>query len=76
MVIAGLTPREAVRAVEARLSAAGCPDADYDAGNCSGVVTGRDVRLADAVLTEAQAEQLEALCTRREAAGTAAVPVR
>lgn len=31
MVIAGLTPREAVRAVEARLSAAGCPDADYDA---------------------------------------------
>ena len=31
MVTAGMTPRDAVRQLEARLTAAGCPDADYDA---------------------------------------------
>ena len=51
MVIAGLTPREAVRAVEARLSAAGCPDADYDARELFRVAAGRDARLSDRVLT-------------------------
>ena len=30
-------------------------------------MTGRDVRLADAPLTEAQAARLESLCLRREA---------
>ena len=66
MVISGLTPREAVRAVEARLSAAGCPDADYDARELFRVAAGRDARLSDRVLTTEEAEKLEALCTRRE----------
>ena len=66
MVIAGLTPREAVRAVEARLSAAGCPDADYDARELFRVAAGRDARLSDRVLTTEEAEKLETLCTRRE----------
>ena len=66
MVIAGLTPREAVRAVEARLSAAGCPDADYDARELFRVAAGRDARLSDRALTTEEAEKLEALCTRRE----------
>jgi len=66
MVIAGLTPREAVRAVEVRLSTAGCPDADYDARELFRVAAGRDARLSDRVLTTEEAEKLEALCTRRE----------
>lgn len=36
MVTAGMTPRDAVRQLEARLTAAGCPDADYDAAELSG----------------------------------------
>ena len=66
MVIAGLTPREAVRAVEARLSAAGCPDADYDARELFRAASGRDARLSDRALTTEEAEKLENLCTRRE----------
>ena len=67
MVTAVMTPRDAVRQLEARLTAAGCPDADYDAAELFRLVTGRDVRLADAPLTEAQAARLESLCLRREA---------
>ena len=67
MVTAGMTPRDAVRQLEARLTAAGCPDADYDAAELFRLVTGRDVRLANAPLTEAQAARLESLCLRREA---------
>lgn len=67
MVTAGMTPRDAVRQLEARLTAAGCPDADYDAAELFRLVTERDVRLADAPLTEAQAARLESLCLRREA---------
>ena len=67
MVTAGMTPRDAVRQLEARLTAAGCLDADYDAAELFRLVTGRDVRLADAPLTEAQAARLESLCLRREA---------
>ena len=67
MVTAGMTPRDAVRQLEARLTAAGCPDADYDAAELFRLVTGRDVRLADAPLAEAQAARLESLCLRREA---------
>lgn len=67
MVTAGMTPRDAVRQLKARLTAAGCPDADYDAAELFRLVTGRDVRLADAPLTEAQAARLESLCLRREA---------
>ena len=58
MVTAGMTPRDAVRQLEARLTAAGCPDADYDAAELFRLVTGRDVRLAAAPLTEAQAARL------------------
>ena len=36
MVTAGMLPRAAVREVEARLRAAGCPDADFDAAELSG----------------------------------------
>ena len=41
MVTAGMTPRDAVRQLEARLTAAGCPDADYDAAELFRLVTGR-----------------------------------
>ena len=51
MVSAGLSPREAVCRVEARLAAAGCPDADFDAGELFRLVTGQDARLADRPLT-------------------------
>ena len=66
MVSAGLSPREAVRRVEMRLAAAGCPDADYDARELFRAASGRDARLSDRVLTTEEAEKLENLCTRRE----------
>ena len=66
MVSAGLSPREAVRKVEARLAAAGCPDADYDARELFRAASGRDARLSDRALTTEEAEKLENLCTRRE----------
>ncbi len=56
-----------MRQLEARLTAAGCPDADYDAAELFRLVTGRDVRLADVPLTEAQAARLESLCLRLDA---------
>ena len=65
MVNAGMQPREALREVEARLTAAGCPDADFDAGELFRLVTGQDVRLADRPLTAEQAAKLEALTARR-----------
>lgn len=65
MVTAGMQPREALREVEARLTAAGCPDADFDAGELFRLVTGQDARLADRPLTAEQATKLEALTARR-----------
>ena len=65
MVNAGMQPWEALREVEARLTAAGCPDADFDAGELFRLVTGQDARLADMPLTEEQAAKLEALTARR-----------
>ena len=65
MVNAGMQPREALREVEARLTAAGCPDADFDAGELFRLVTGQDVRLADMPLTAEQAAKLETLTARR-----------
>ena len=65
MVNAGMQPREALREVEARLTAAGCPDADFDAGELFRLVTGQDARLADRPLTVEQAAKLEALTARR-----------
>lgn len=65
MVTAGMQPREALREVEVRLTAAGCPDADFDAGELFRLVTGQDARLADMPLTAEQAAKLEALTARR-----------
>ena len=65
MVNAGMQPREALREVEARLAAAGCPDADFDAGELFRLVTGQDARLADRPLTAEQAAKLETLTARR-----------
>ena len=65
MVNAGMQPREALREVEARLTAAGCPDADFDAGELFRLVTGQDARLADRPLTAEKATKLEALSARR-----------
>ena len=67
MVKENILPREAVRQVEARLAAAGCPDADFDARELFRLAVGRDARLSDQPLTAEQASQLEALTTRREA---------
>ena len=65
MVSAGMRPQEAVREIEARLTAAGCPDADFDARELFRLVTGADLRLADLPLTAAQADRLETLTVRR-----------
>ncbi len=66
MVTAGMMPRAALREVEHRLAAAGCPDADFDAGELFRLVVEQDVRLASEPLAAAQAERLEALTVRRE----------
>lgn len=65
MVSAGMRPQEAVREIEARLTAVGCPDADFDARELFRLVTGADLRLADQPLTAAQADRLETLTVRR-----------
>ena len=67
MVNAGMPPRAAVHEVETRLTAAGCPDADYDARELFRLAAGRDARLSDRPLSAEEAEKLEALCIRREA---------
>ena len=56
MVSEAMLPRAAVREVEQRLTAAGCPDADFDARELFRLATGRDVRLSDRPLTAEQAE--------------------
>ena len=65
MVTEGTLPRDALRQVEQRLTAAGCPDADFDAAELLRLVLGVDVRLAFAPLTAEQAARLEALTARR-----------
>ncbi|MGN0984023.1 MAG: peptide chain release factor N(5)-glutamine methyltransferase [Gemmiger sp.] len=67
MVSAGVTPAAAVRTVQAALSAAGCPDADYDARELVRGVLGADPRLREAPLTAAEAQRLTALAARRAA---------
>ena len=66
MVTAGLTPRQALAAVRARLTAAGCPDADFDARELFRLAAGRDPRLSDRPLAEEEAARLEAATVRRE----------
>ncbi len=56
----------ALRRAEARLRAAGCPDADFDARELYRFVTGRDPRLDDGP-TPAEAARLAALTERRAA---------
>ena len=65
MVTEGTLPRNALRQVEQRLTAAGCPDADFDAAELLRLVLGLDVRLAFAPLTAEQAARLEELTARR-----------
>ena len=65
MVTEGTLPRDALRQVEQRLTAAGCPDADFDAAELLRLVLGVDVRLAFAPLGAEQAARLEALTSRR-----------
>lgn len=65
MVKPGLSPRQAVGQVEMQLAAAGCPDADFDAGELFRLATGRDPRLSEAPLSETEAAALEALAARR-----------
>ena len=67
MVSEGMLPRAAVKEVEARLTAAGCPDADFDARELFRLATGRDVRLSDRPLDAAEAAKLEELTLRRAA---------
>ena len=67
MVTAGMIPREAVREAENRLTAAGCPDADFDARELFRLASGRDMRISDRPLTAEEADRLEALCSRRAA---------
>ena len=67
MVSEGMLPRAAVKEVEARLTAAGCPDADFDARELFRLATGRDVRLSDRPLDAAEAAKLEELTVRRAA---------
>ena len=59
MVSEAMLPRAAVREVEQRLTAAGCPDADFDARELFRLATGRDVRLSDRPLTAEQAAALK-----------------
>ncbi len=65
MVTAGLSPRQAVAGVEARLAGAGCPDAAFDARELFRLATGRDPRFSDRPLSEAEATRLEELAVRR-----------
>ena len=67
MVNEAMQPREALREVEHRLAAAGCPDADFDARELFRLAAGRDVRLSDRPLSAEEADRLEALTARREA---------
>ena len=67
MVSEGMLPRAAVKEVEARLTAAGCPDADFDARELFRLATGRDARLTDRPLDADEAARLEALTLRRAA---------
>ena len=59
MVSAGSVSAGSGAQVEARLAAAGCPDADYDARELFRAASGRDARLSDRALTTEEAEKLE-----------------
>ena len=67
MVTAGLSPRQALAGVEARLAAAGCLDAAFDARELFRLAAGRDARLSDRPLSAEEAARLEAVTARRAA---------
>ena len=67
MVRPGDTPRQALAGVEARLAAAGCPDAAFDAAELFRLAAGRDARLSDRPLSQAEAARLEEVTARRAA---------
>ena len=67
MVRPGLAPRQALAGVEARLAAAGCPDAGFDAAELFRLAAGRDARLSDRPLSQAEAARLEEVTARRAA---------
>ncbi len=76
MVTEGMTPREAVREVENRLTAAGCPDADFDARELFRLASGGTYAFPDRPLTAEEAAALEVLVHPPRGPGTAAIPVR
>ena len=65
MVTAGQSPRQALAEVKARLAAAGCPDAAFDAAELFRLAAGRDARLSDRPLSEGEAARLEEVTARR-----------
>lgn len=66
MVTAGLSPRQALAQVRARLEEAGCPDADFDARELFRLAAGRDPHLSDQPLSPEEAGRLEQAAARRE----------
>ena len=65
MVTGGLSPRQVLAQVQARLEAAGCPDADFDARELFRLAAGRDPHLSDQPLSPAEARRLEQFTARR-----------
>ena len=65
MVTAGLSPRQALAQVQARLEEAGCPDADFDARELFRLAAGRDPRLSGQPLSPGEAARLEQVAARR-----------
>lgn len=64
---AGVPLRSAMRAVQAMLLAAGCPEPDVDARELVRLAAGQDPLLSERVLTAPQAAQLQADAARRAA---------
>ena len=64
---AGVPLRSAMRAVQAMLLAAGCPEPDVDARELVRLAAGQDPLLSERLLTAPQAAQLQADAARRAA---------
>lgn len=76
MVSEGMLPRAAVREVEERLTAAGCPDADFDARELFRLATGRDARLTDRPLGRRRSGQTGGADPPPRSPGAFTVPLR
>ena len=66
-MVTGLSPRQALAELTARLAKAGCPDPAFDAAWLLRLVTGRDPRLDDTPLSEEEAARLGSLARQRAA---------